>query len=327
MLLYNIFVLFFSFGSAYFIKKVIENDYILQKLVLHNFDYLVELFNHIFIQKFYTDYDTNIFYKCIEIANTNMINFVNLVNEKAQFMSFLYLENSETEEIQEAIIEKIPEKYEDKYLDIYRKTDSVICSDEKIEGLKNMILMENTPLGNVIMYYDKSRETFIYYSDSNIPYRYLEVISRKYVVMNDCKQIHIDMDQEIKEALEKLEQRKQEEQEKRKQLEQEKQKTDENHSTTNTFVKKDVFAKLKKYNTNTSLKSSGIPTDNKSISKKNIQENDKPLILKEKANRYSCEGKLVNFSFLKKVDKKVVDKRYGMSFSDFKKMITPSSKK
>jgi len=187
--------------------------------------------------------------------------------------------------------------------------------------------MENTPLGNVIMYYDKSRETFIYYSDSNIPYRYLEVISRKYVVINDCKQIHVDMEEEIKDAQEKLEQKKQEEEEKRKQLEQEKQNHDENHSSTN--VKKDVFAKLKKYNTNTSLKSSGIPGDNKSfsVSKKNIPENNKPLILKEKANRYSCEGKLMNFSFLKKVDKKVVDKRYAMNFSDFKKMIIPSLKK
>jgi hypothetical protein len=180
--------------------------------------------------------------------------------------------------------------------------------------------MENTPLGNVIMYYDKSRETFIYYSDSNIPYRYLEAISRKYVTMNDCKQIHVDMDQEIKDAQEKLEQKRQEEEEKKKQLELEQHKSDENHSSTN--VKKDVFAKLKKYNTNTSLKSSGIPTDNKSVSKKNIQENNKPMILKENANRYSCEGKLMNFSFLKKVDKKVVDKRYAMSFSDFKKMIT-----
>ena len=223
----------------------------------------------------------------------------------------------------EPVPEKIPEKYEDKYLDIYRKTETVACSDEKIEGLKNTILMENTPLGNVIMYYDKSRETFIYYSDSNIPYRYLEVISRKYVVMNHCKQIHVDMEQEIKEAQEKLEQKRQEEEEKKKQLELEQQKSDENHSTR----KKDVFAKLKKYNTNTSLKSSAIPTDNKSISKKNIQENNKAVILKENANRYSCEGKLMNFSFLKKVDKKVVDKRYAMNFSDFKKMIGVGQKK
>jgi DNA-binding transcriptional MerR regulator len=241
--------------------------------------------------------------------------------------SYLNLENGKTEQIPDPIVEKAPKKYEDKYLDLYQKTESTLCSHEKIEGLKNSILMENTPLGNVIMYYDKSRETFIYYSDSNIPYRYLEVISRKYVSMNDCKQIHVDMDQEIKDAHEKLEQKKQEEEEKKKQLEQqlELQKTDENHSST--IVKKDVFAKLKKYNTNTSLKSSGIPTDNKSISKKNIQETNKPMILKENANRYSREGKLVNFSFLKKIDKKVVDKRYAMSFSDFKNMITPSLKK
>jgi hypothetical protein len=323
MLLSNIFALFFSFGTAYFIKKAIENDYFLQKIFFQNFENFVELINYVFIQKFYKEEDAETFYKYIKAANTNIINFV---NEKLSFV-FLYLEKVETKQIPEQVPEKIPEKYEDKYLDVYKKTDSVFCSDEKIEGLKNIILMENTPLGNVIMYYDKSRETFIYYSDSNIPYRYLEVISRKYVVMNNCKQIHVDMEQEIKEAQEKLEQKKQEEEEKKKQLEQQQQNPDEKNSST--IVKKDVFAKLKKYNTNTSLKSSGIPTDNKSvsISKKNIQENNKPLILKENANRYSREGKLINFSFLKKVDKKVVDKRYGMSFSDFKKMITPSSKK
>ena len=318
-MLLNIFALVFSFGSAYFIKNAIENDYILQKLVFNNFEYLVELFNHIFVQNFYfyTDKDNETFYKCIETTTTYMITFI---KEK---LSFLLLENNEPEKIQEPVPEKAPEKYEDKYLDLYRKTESTVCPDEKIEGLKNMILMENTPLGNVIMYYDKSRETFIYYSDSNIPYRYLEVVSRKYVVMNNCKQIHVDMEQEIKDAQEKIEQKKQEEEEKKKQIEQQQKNPDENPS----IIKKDVFAKLKKYNTNTSLKSSGIPTDNKSISKKNIQENNKPLILKENANRYSCEGKLMNFSFLKKVDKKVVDKRYAMNFSDFKKMIGMSQKK
>jgi len=317
-MLLNIFALFFSFGSAYFIKKAIENDYFLQKLVFQNFEYLVEVYNYYFISNFYSDDDVEIFYKYMETANNNVIHFV-----KEKF-SFLLLENDEPEQILEPQVpEKIPEKYEDKYLDLYRKTETVACSDEKIEGLKNTILMENTPLGNVIMYYDKSRETFIYYSDSNIPYRYLEVISRKYVTMNDCKQIHVDMEQEIKEAQEKLEQKRQEEEEKKKQLDLEQHKSDENHTTT----KKDVFAKLKKYNTNTSLKSAGIPTDNKSISKKNIQENNKPLILKENANRYSREGKLMNFSFLKKVDKKVVDKRYAMNFSDFKKMIGVGQKK
>jgi hypothetical protein len=49
------------------------------------------------------------------------------------------------------------------------------------------------------------------------------------------------------------------------------------------------------------------------------QEKEK-ILLKEKANRYTYEGKMVNCSFLKKIERKVVDKKYGFSFADFKKM-------
>jgi hypothetical protein len=323
MLLSNIVALFFSFSTAYLIKKAIEDDYILQKLFFNNFDYFVEVYKY-YLNNLYSDEDAEKMYNYIEFFNNKMIDFIK--------QNVLFLKN-DTEPLEENIAdelpEKIPEKYEDKYLEAYKKMDSVECSDEKIQGLKNTILMENTPLGNVIMYYDKTRETFIYYSDSTIPYRYLETISRKYVIMNNCKQIHVDMEEEIKEAQEKLEQKKQQEEEKKKQ-----EQIDANIPVPNltnfasiTNIKKSVFAKLKKYNTNTSLKSSGIPTDNKSVSKKNIPESDKTFILKEKANRYSCEGKLMNFSFLKKVDKKIVDKRYAMNFSDFKKMIVPGIKK
>ena len=44
------------------------------------------------------------------------------------------------------------------------------------------------------------------------------------------------------------------------------------------------------------------------------------VVLKENANRYTCEGRLANFSFLKKPDRKVIDKKYAMSFADFKKL-------
>ena len=48
------------------------------------------------------------------------------------------------------------------------------------------------------------------------------------------------------------------------------------------------------------------------------QENEK-VLLKQKANRYTYEGKMANFSFIKKIDRKVVDKKFAMSFADFKK--------
>jgi hypothetical protein len=87
--------------------------------------------------------------------------------------------------------------------------------------------------------------------------------------------------------------------------------------------KKNVFAKFKSYNkeAGTGKVSSAAPPKN-SIPNQKItekQENEK-ILLKEKANRYTYEGKMANFSFIKKVDRKIVDKKYAMSFADFKKM-------
>ena len=53
------------------------------------------------------------------------------------------------------------------------------------------------------------------------------------------------------------------------------------------------------------------------------QENQK-VLLKERANRYTYEGKLANFGFIKKVDRKVIDKKYAMTFAYFKKNICKS---
>jgi hypothetical protein len=44
------------------------------------------------------------------------------------------------------------------------------------------------------------------------------------------------------------------------------------------------------------------------------------FLLKERSNRYSYQGKLANFNILQKIDRKKVDKKYAMTFSDFKKL-------
>jgi hypothetical protein len=49
------------------------------------------------------------------------------------------------------------------------------------------------------------------------------------------------------------------------------------------------------------------------------QTSDKHL-LKEKANRYTWEGRLSNFCPLKSIDKKQLDKKLTMTYADFKKM-------
>ena len=56
---------------------------------------------------------------------------------------------------------------------------------------------------------------------------------------------------------------------------------------------------------------------NKKLTEKN--ENEK-VLLKEKSNRYTYEGKFANFSFIKKIDRKVIDKKFITTFADFKKL-------
>ena len=102
----------------------------------------------------------------------------------------------------------------------------------------------------------------------------------------------------------------------------------ENTLTNKPDSKKNVFANLKDYNKPTfsgSVKNAPPPKNNVSnVRVNNANTND--VILKEKTNRYSCQGKLVNFSFLKKVDKKLVNKKLGLSFADFKYMDVNNTK-
>ena len=68
--------------------------------------------------------------------------------------------------------------------------------------------METTPLGNVIMFYDNKKEAFTYYSDTTMPYRFLETVSRKYVILHNCKNVFIDMEEELNNYQIKMEEKK-----------------------------------------------------------------------------------------------------------------------
>jgi len=64
-----------------------------------------------------------------------------------------------------------------------------IIINKRLDKLENCYIIEKTPIGNVLMIYEKGRESFKYYSDCNIPYRYLEVVGRKYVKFFNCRPI------------------------------------------------------------------------------------------------------------------------------------------
>lgn len=188
---------------------------------------------------------------------------------------------------------------------------------ERIDKLDNCYVMEKTPVGNVIMMYDKNREAFKFYSDASVPYRYLEVVGRKYVKMFNCRPLYIDMEEELRlfeEKWEKDQQKKKEDEEQQKRLQ------EENKKNNIPFVpKKNVFAKFKNYNKSAGGNISMAPPPKNNVSIKENKENEK-IILKERANRYAYEGKFANFNFLQKIERKVFNKRLGYTFSDFKKL-------
>ena len=235
-------------------------------------------------------------------------------------------QEEDTQKIEE--VKKPPtkekDKYEDKYKDRYHNTLLKDYDEETMKSYKTKILMYTTPLGNVVMYWDQTKEVFVYYSDTSIPYRYLETVSRKYVTLFDCKQVYIDMEEELQKAahIQKQCQEQRQEQPNQPKKDPEQPKKDPEQPSKS----KDVFAKLKTYNNqaikdlpkNPAQKSQTPRQSNPSSSAGKLD--NKTYIVKERSNRYSYEGKMMNFGFLKKVDRKVVDKSYALTFKEFKEL-------
>ena len=207
---------------------------------------------------------------------------------------------------------------------LYKEAKDYVLS-QNLNNLKNCYVMEFTPLGNVVMRYDNERGTFEYFSNNSIPYRYLEPVGRKYVMTYFCKPLFVDLEEELKRAEEKYDS--------------EKSATEEKQRISKINQPKQVFANLKSYNTPL-LKTTplSLPSKNRETSKfvlppqikanlPNVNTKSDKHLLKENANRYTWEGRFSNLNLLKKIDRKQIDKKYAMTFADFKKMQSSLSTK
>jgi len=200
-----------------------------------------------------------------------------------------------------------------------RKKARDIIVNKKLDKFIDNYILEYTPLGNIYMRYNNDKKSFEYFSNNSIPYRYLEPVGRKYVMTYWCKPIFVDIEEELKRAEERYEE------DKKKKEEEEKQKDEERKKNP-----KKILAQLKNYNKETkdqtmrpmknrSNTNSVLPPQIK-ISLPDINKTSEKQLLKEKANRYTWEGRLTNFCPLKKIDRKVLDKKLAMTYADFKKL-------
>tara|TARA_X000000950_G_C13805860_1_gene615545 strand:- start:15 stop:686 length:672 start_codon:yes stop_codon:yes gene_type:complete len=178
------------------------------------------------------------------------------------FGSFFILPNSLHNKGKLPIIEP----YENKYYDSFDLLESRTLNEQDKKALRLSILVEHTPKGNVLMYYDMDKESFIYYCDSkDISYIYLETVLRKYALTFDCKSIVVDIKHELQQA-----------------------KKEKPSKKVELVEKNNVYVEFKEYN-KSGLKKEG---------------NTSKSLLREKANRYSYKGKIKDFDFVQKYHKK-----------------------
>ena len=71
--------------------------------------------------------------------------------------------------------------------------------DNDINDNEFNFIEDMTPNGIVKMSFDINRNCFIYYTNNKdtISYKYLETVSRLFVINNDCKNIYINYEDEL----------------------------------------------------------------------------------------------------------------------------------
>ena len=265
---------------------------------------------------------------------------MNQVKKKNYFLEYMDTEDEneedeedeEDEDVELSYAEKLKKDkllYEDKY-QINKELLDDELSQDKLERLSNCFILEHTPNGNVLILYNHKTTSFVYYSDNSIPYKYLNTLARKYVNTYRCKQLYVNQGEVANVVTTGVD-------------------TDGLGTTDSAIAsdttgtgtgdtatatasdeiqasvkqKKEIFAKFKNYNKSTTNKIQSQSRQQRQGQRQGQSQESKEKE-KEKqeviANRYTYQGKIANFNFLKKSDKKLVNKKLSLTFSDYKKL-------
>ena len=180
-------------------------------------------------------------------------------------------------------------QYEKKY-DLYKQkeiSNGHVKPDEI--NYDELFFEDDTPVGKVIMKYDKETKMFEYYSDRHVSNRMLETVCRGFIIENNCYDLYVDYIEEMdkrKQVLKRVEEEKL-----IKEQEKEKEKEDEVEN---------LFVSFKRYN--------------KKKGEKLVTKND--IMIKNDYNKFKFKGKVCEFGAVSTYE----DKYENISFEEFKKM-------
>lgn len=179
-----------------------------------------------------------------------------------------------------------------KYIEELDKLLERELSDNELNDLKNKIINEKTPKGNIILYYNNETDTFFYYCNSKeIPYKYLDLVARHYVCLHDCKNIYHDSDENL---LRKQNENEQKENEQKENAQKEKEIP---------LPRSSIFASFMSYN-----------RENVKIKKE----------AQKKVNRYTYKGKIEDYD-KDKTENSNDEEMVEVDFNSFKKMMQNGS--
>ena len=184
-----------------------------------------------------------------------------------------------------------PEKTEEElYIEKYKITEDMV--HEEKDTYKNDYITEDTPDNKIVMSYDIGDNCYHYWCDkSQIDFKVLDMVARKYVITYKCKNFYINREEHVEEQVKKLE-------EKKRQIEEQKKMKEEDNDSSE--KEESVFVKI------------SLPTNK--IRKKN------DLMLKIlKSNKFIRKGNMREYNeLIEKIKNDVSSKTKNISFADFK---------
>ena len=88
--------------------------------------------------------------------------------------------------------------HEFKYLDELETLDRLPLAEAALRDLRGRVATDDTPCGRVAVTYDPDEGRFDYWSErSQVPYKTLDAVARKFCVENDCRAIYLDVYEEL----------------------------------------------------------------------------------------------------------------------------------
>lgn len=194
------------------------------------------------------------------------------------------------------LLDKVEDDEEEEKKPDYKNLYPIDVMNESLKKKKdiskNIVVLENTPEGNVLLRYNSENEGFEYWCDNkNVKFDYLETVARKFVIANFCIDLYKDRFKNIEEQKKKIKE------EENNEIDEEK--INEELSDEIVDDTDDVFVKPKK--------------KEKSVKKSSKKENRE--VVATESNKYLYKGKINEYEWLQKSKEENTVKK--MSYSDW----------